>query len=134
MRDNSEGMPEIVDAYERDGEFFGVVQVVFEGTPHAFEFAVREMGYRALRRILGMRPYDPLDQRPYRYFFCSGGFIGEERKRGRYQVRIEQACEGREFEVDGPVELFQNLFWFLRLKRIEDASHLREVQRPLAAP
>jgi hypothetical protein len=25
MRDNSEGFPEIVDAYERDGLFFGVI-------------------------------------------------------------------------------------------------------------
>lgn len=40
MRNNRKGLPEIIDAVERDGQYFGVAQVVLSEQPHAFEFGL----------------------------------------------------------------------------------------------
>jgi hypothetical protein len=51
LRDNHEGMLEIVTAYERDGFYFGVVRVQTPSETAAFEFGVAHEGYLALRKI-----------------------------------------------------------------------------------
>lgn len=51
MRDNHQGMPEIVAAYERDGLCFGVVRIEAGGEDAAFEFGVERKGYVTLKRI-----------------------------------------------------------------------------------
>ncbi len=56
MRDNREGFPEIVNAYERDGQYFGAVRLDRSGNTATFEFGVAVAGYTALKRIL--RPPD----------------------------------------------------------------------------
>ena len=40
MRDNSRGMPELLDAYERDGNCFAVVQIIVSRESVAFEFGI----------------------------------------------------------------------------------------------
>ena len=128
-RDNHEGMPEIVAAYERDGHFFGVVQVMLDGEPHAFEFGVDNPGYLALRNVLQFRPFDMLPGVPYRYFFGGGlGRLGQEGGPVRFDVRVEQGRDAKHFEFEGPWELGANLRWFMELRRHEDATHLRRVK------
>jgi hypothetical protein len=52
MRDNHEKLPEILDAFERDGNYFGVIQIGSEDNLVAFEFGIDSSGYSALRRVL----------------------------------------------------------------------------------
>ena len=37
MRDNHDGYPELLDAYEREGSYFGAVRVIVTGEVAAFE-------------------------------------------------------------------------------------------------
>ena len=66
MRDNHEGLPEILDAFERDGLYYGVIQVRIGGGFHAFEIGVDPGGYRALRRVLQGRPFETAPGCAYR--------------------------------------------------------------------
>jgi hypothetical protein len=70
MRDNHEGMPEIVDAFEEGGQYFGVVGVEIGGKLRVFRFGVSRAGYRALKRVLQLRPFDSLPGLEHRYYFA----------------------------------------------------------------
>ena len=45
MRDNHEGYPELLDAYERDGLYFGAVRLIIAGEVAAFEFGLDKRGF-----------------------------------------------------------------------------------------
>jgi hypothetical protein len=70
MRDNHEGMPEIVDAQEKNGHYFGFVQLERAGERKCFRFGISLDGYSALRRALQLRPFDQLAGLQHRYFLC----------------------------------------------------------------
>jgi hypothetical protein len=44
MRDNHDGNPELLDAYEREGSYFGAVRVIVAGEVAAFEFGLANVG------------------------------------------------------------------------------------------
>lgn len=132
-RDNHEGMPEIVAAYERDGYFFGVVQVMLDGAPHAFEFCLDKPGYRSLKQVFQFRPFDALPGILYRYFFTGSvsRSVDESGAMGapiRFYVRVEQGRNAKVYAFEGPLELVANLRWFFELRRPDDAAHLRRVK------
>ena len=128
MRDNHEGLPEIVDAVERDGHYFGVAQVSFGGARHAFEFGVDAEGFRTLRKVLQFRPLGSTEPGSCRYFFApSVGLVAPESELASFDVRVEQGREGRQFAFTGPRSLVAILVWFLELKSPAGASHLRGV-------
>ena len=105
MRDNHDGYPELLDAYERDGLYFGAVRVTIAGEAAAFEFGVEQRGYVSLKQILQTRPFDPLGK--HRYFF-KGNFSKREPDSDTvsFGVRIEQGVNGKSFEnFSGPVSL-----------------------------
>lgn len=56
MRDNHDGMPEIVNAFESDGHYFAVVEIEIEEVFKKFQFGVSREGYLALKRVLQLRP------------------------------------------------------------------------------
>ena len=120
-------MPEIVDAYTRDGQYFGVVRVEIGDKSGKFEIGVASDGYRALRRVLQERPFETTTAGSYRYFFVP--FVRRLQEKGliEFAVRIEQGREGRQFEFRGPEPLVANLMWFFKLKDFESAAHLRQV-------
>lgn len=116
MRDNSEGFPEIGDAYERDGLFFGVIRVTLPTESAAFEFGVEQKGHASLRRILQFRPFDNVPGLRYRYYFT--GTYGRkmtEAEPVRIHIRVECGTKGKKFEFDCPTSLASNLRWFLSL-------------------
>jgi hypothetical protein len=99
-RDNHVGMPEIVAAHERAGNFFGVIQVVLDGELHAFEFGVDKPGYLALKRVLHFRPFDALAGVAYRYSFAgSVGRCGSVGDPISFSVRIEQGVTQRNLRL-----------------------------------
>jgi hypothetical protein len=129
MRDNHLGMPEILNAYERDGFYFGVVRIVVSEEKAAFEFGVDEAGFKALRKVLQKQPFSNLPGIEYRYFFT--GEYGR-RKLGEepviFYIRIEQGIDASKFEFDGPTTLVSNLRWFESLKDLSDASALKRLE------
>ena len=129
MRDNHEGYPEIVNAYERDGQYFGAVRIVVGDAASTIEFGVSAAGHSALRRILSARPFDSLPGIPYRYFF-TGSFIGAMETGQEvfdFHVRIEQGTSAKKFEFRGPKTLLANLLWFRELKSLEQTSGLNRL-------
>jgi len=127
MRDNHDGYPELLDAYERDGFYFGAVRVTVDGEAVAFEFGVEQRGYVSLKRFLQTRPFDPLGK--HRYFF-KGNFSKREPDSDtvRFGVRIEQGENGKSFEnFSGPVSLVSNLLWFQSLKDLQNTTALKRL-------
>ena len=126
MRDTHEGMPEIIDAFERDGQYFGVIEIEVGGVSKQFQFGVASNGYRALRKILQLRPFDSMPGVKQRYFFAGG--YGKSLDSPSYisNVRVEQNRDAKQLEVDLPKELLANLIWFGQIKDFSEAAHLLE--------
>jgi hypothetical protein len=126
MRDNHDGYPELLDAYERDGLYFGVVRVTVVGEVAAFEFGLDKRGYVSLRRVLQSCPFDP--HGPYRYFF-RGSFTKRELDSDRvtFGVHIEQGENVKSFDFDGPTSLVSNLLWFQSLKDFQGTASLKRL-------
>lgn len=127
VRDNHEGLPEILDAFERDGGSFGVIQIESEDNLVAFEFGVDTSGYRALRRVLQTRPFESLATGACRYYFVPSVRRLPDSEAAEFDVRIEQGNNGRQFTFKGPLGLVANLQWFFELKDLSTAMHLRQV-------
>jgi hypothetical protein len=132
MRDNHLGMPEILNTYERDGLYFGVVRIAVSEETAAFEFGVDYSGYLALRRVLQKHPFSNLPGIEYRYFF-TGGYgrkkPGEEPV--TFYIRIEQGNDAKKIKFAGPTTLVSNLRWFESLKDLRDASALKRLESKL---
>ena len=129
MRHNHDGYPEIIDAYEREGHYFGVVRLVLADGTSTVEFGVSISGYFGLKRILNARPFEKLPGVGYRYFF-TGSFTGAmkpEQELFDFGVRIEQGTTAKKFQFSGPKSLLANLLWFAKLKSIEETSGLKRV-------
>ena len=127
MRDNHVGYPELLDAYERDGLYFGAVRVTVADAVASFEFGVEQREYVALKQILQTRPFDPLGK--HRYFF-KGNFSKREPDSDTVSidVRIEQGINGKSFEnFRGPVSLVSNLLWFQSLEDLQDTAALKRL-------
>jgi len=131
MRDNHDGYPEIVNTYEREGQYFGAVRLILNDGSPTVEFGVTEAGHTALKRILNARPFDVLPGLRYRYFFA-GSFIGATRPDQdvfTFDVRIEQGKAAKRFQFNGPKTLLSNLLWFYELKSVGQTDHLNILAR-----
>ena len=56
MRDNHEGLPEILDAFQDGEHYFGLVQLERPREQRRFRFGLSRDGYLALKRALHLRP------------------------------------------------------------------------------
>jgi hypothetical protein len=128
MRDNHEGMLEIVAAYERDSLFFGVVRVCTPSETASFEFGVHRLGFVALRRILECRPFGSMPGVKHSFYF-TGSHSKEESDQENVSigVRIEEGMNGKKLWFDCPVSLAKNLKWFLQMKDLREAAALNRV-------
>ncbi len=128
MRDNHEGYPELRDAYERDGLYFGVVRLVASNETASFEFGVERAGYTTMKQIMQTRPFDTSVGAGYRYF-VTGSYtrnkLGEEPV--TIGVRIEQGNQAKTFDFDCPTSLASNLRWFESISEISQASALKRI-------
>ncbi len=130
MWSDQELRTEILDAYERDGNFFGVVRVTAADKTARIEFGLDKKGYVALRKILQTRPFDRTPGVPHRFFFLAT--VRKEPKSARdvpvtISIRIEQGRFGKHFDFDGPLSLASNLQWFDQLKDISEAAALKRL-------
>jgi hypothetical protein len=128
MRDNHEGMPEIVDASEEQGHYSGVVEIEIDGIYKKFQFGITRNSYLALKRILQIRPFDMMHGIKYRYFFAGSYYKIQDSSDCGMDVRVEQDKAATKKEVIVPKDLLANLIWFSKLKNFDEASHLPEVK------
>jgi hypothetical protein len=70
MRDNHEGMPEIINTFEKQSQSFGIVRIEVGVTFKLFQFGVTDAGYKALKRVLQLRPFGNIAGVKQRYFFA----------------------------------------------------------------
>jgi hypothetical protein len=130
MRDNHQGYTEILDTYERDGFYFGVVRVMVSVESAAFEFGVDGRSYSALKGILQTRPFDQMAGAPYRYFFTGGhSKKSSEADLITISIRIEEGRNAKNFSFECPVSLAQNLKWFHSLTDLTQAAALKRLVR-----
>jgi hypothetical protein len=127
MRDNHEGMPEIVDAFEKDGQYFGVISIEIGRESRKFRFGVSQSGYRALKRVLQLHPFDSLPGLKHRYYFAEAYWELEDSSDCGMKVRVEQGKNGKQVDVRVPKVLLANLRWFAELKDFSEAAHLPEI-------
>ena len=123
MRDNHNGMPELVDAFEIGGQYFGVIAAVESDKERRFQFGLSLQGYRALKRVLQDRPFDLMPGLKYRYFY-SGSQKSAPDEKYKMTVRIELDRDAKKKDFDIPKDLHANLLWFQRLDSLADAEHL----------
>jgi hypothetical protein len=126
MRDNHQGMPEIIDAHEKDGQYFGIVRIQVSSESKQFQFGISANGYRALRKILQLRPFDTMPGIKQRYFFAGSYGRIPNSSEFRTDVRVEQNREGKKVEVRIPKDLLSNLVWFAAITDFGEAAHLPE--------
>ncbi len=111
-------MAEIVDAFEKEGQYFGVVGIEVGG--------IHE-GYRALRKVLQLRPFDVMSGIKQRYFFTGTYYKTQDSSNCGMYVRVEQGREGKQIDIGVPKDLLANLIWFGKIEDFSEAAHLLEV-------
>jgi hypothetical protein len=133
MRDNHQGMPEIVDAFTENDQCFGVFAVEINGVRKKFRFGVTRKGYLTLKNVLQLRPFEMMPGLKHQYFYAGGSFRllnTETMELGDCEIaiRVEQGKNGRTISLSSPKELMQNLNWAQQLKDFNEAAHLEEVK------
>ena len=129
MRDNHEGLPEIIGTYERDGHLFGSVSLTIGSVTKVFEFGINQDSYKSLKRILSLRPFEQYPGSRYRYFFSpKAGRDPKNRLKTYCSIRVEQEKRGKEFEVTAPESLLANLMWFFQVKDFSEVTQLQEIR------
>lgn len=119
MRDNHEGMMEFIDAFEKDGHYF----VVVEFQSKKFQFGLSRSGYLVIKKSIQLRPFDMMPGRKYRYFYA-GSYRKTRNDTFVMDVRIELDRDATKKELTIPKDLHSNLLWFTRLENIADAEYL----------
>jgi hypothetical protein len=121
-------MPEIIDAFEKEGQYFGIIGIKVDGVSKQFQFGVSLNGHRALRKILQLRPFDSMPGVGQRYFFA--GSYGKIPGSANFKtdVRVEQNRDGKHLEVSVPKDLLTNLVWFDQIKSFSETAHLLETR------
>jgi hypothetical protein len=129
MRDNHQGLPEIISTYECDEHFFGSVSLTIGTITKIFEFGIDQDSYKAIQKILQMRPFEQFPGTKYRYFFCpAAGKDPKDSNKAICHIRIEQEKRGKQFHVTAPISLIANLMWFWKVKDFSEITQLREIK------
>jgi hypothetical protein len=133
MRDNHEGMPEIIDAFKEDEKHFGVIAIEINNVTKKFSFGVSKQAYLTLKKVLQLRPFDMMPGLKHHYFFAGGSFrlinIETLEVGGcEITIRVEQGKNGKEISVAAPKGLMQNLNWAKQIKDFNETSHLTVIK------
>ena len=123
MRDNHERLPEIVDAMEEGGQYFGLVQLERHGELGRFRFGVSHEGYISLGQVLQLRLFDQMPGLKCRYFFVPA-VRRLDGNRATMTIRVEQGRDGKQVEIEALRDVVANLMWFYELEDWSKAAHL----------
>ena len=121
------GCRRLLDAFEKGGRYFGLIGIRISGKSKRFRFGVTQAGYRGLKRVLQLHPFDSLPGLKHCYYFAEAFWSLEDSSGCGMKVRIEQGKNGKQVDVHVPKDLLSNLRWFAELKDFSEAAHLPEV-------
>jgi hypothetical protein len=121
MRDTSEGMIEIIDAFQKDEGYFIIISVPKGLERKQFQFGVTPAAYRAVRRILQSRLLDSMPGLKYQYFW-DGSMKGKTENKILLGVRCEVEQGGKSIDFEVPHSLAANLQWFNRIEAFVEAE------------
>lgn len=133
MRDNHDGMPEIIDAFKENEQHFGVFAIEINGVRKKFCFGVTRQGYLTLKKVLQLRPFEMMPELKHQYFFAGSTYRIVDRETleladCEIAIRVEQGKNCGTVSLEAPKELMQNLNWAKQLKDFSEISHLKEIQ------
>ncbi|MDA0206208.1 MAG: hypothetical protein O3A53_06390 [Acidobacteria bacterium] len=114
-------MPELIDAYERQGHFYGTVQLRLNAVAPLVEFGLTPGSYRAMKKILSLRPFDAIPGLSYRFFFAGAA------RKDLIRIRVELDRKSKQLEAAVPPELSANLEWLISVDDPKALSHLRHL-------
>lgn len=128
MRDNHDQLPELLKAYKRGDDCFAAIGCTIEGKTRAYEIGLTPQEFTAISKMLSLRPFDNTPGLKYRYFFVPSITMGGNTKDEirTTKIRVELGNQSKQIDVQAPLHLIQNLFWFFGLKDFSQASHLKE--------
>jgi len=124
MRDNHEGMPEMIETFEEGGNAFAIIAVEREKRTLKFRIGVTPAGHQALKRMFQFHPFENTPGMKCRYFYA-GSVTATARPHCKIGVRVESGNTGKNFDFDAPEDLVRNLVWFLQTKDLSEADKLR---------
>lgn len=121
MQNSSDGMIELMRAFQSELHYFAVLSVAKQGQRQSFKIGVTESGYSSLVKILQNRPFDTMPGLTYRFFFT--GVYGH----GIADIRIQLAAQSKEFTVSIDDDLNANLVWLERISCLAEAEYLPQI-------
>lgn len=126
MRDNHEGLVEILEVSHEGERYFGLVRLARRSEQRRYRFGLSHGGYLALTRVLQLRPFDKLPGAQYHcYFVPSVQRLDGDRV--MMTVRVEQGRDGKQMTSEATRDVVANLMWFHELDDWSNAEHLRVV-------
>lgn len=125
MRDTSEGMIEIIEAFKEGEGYFSIIEVPKENKKERFRFSVTQNGYKTIRKILQSRVLDNMPGLKYKYFWDGSISRETESKKIQLGIRCEIEGDGKTFYIEVPQDLASNLRWFKDIKSLDEAMHLK---------
>lgn len=132
-RRNRESEIELLKAFAAGDQYFVVVSVCRSASLNNFRFATSSGGFAALKNMFEMRPFDSLPGANRRFFFSAptSSISAGQEKADKFGIVIfiDEGSKTKQFEIDCPKDLMQNLLWFQQLRN-DDANHLRADAEP----
>jgi hypothetical protein len=122
MRGSHEDMVQILDAFEKEGNFFAQIELFVNSQRSIYQFGVTRSGYNTIKRIMQFRPFDPLSQSKYRYYWHYG--CGPD-KDFYLSIQFEQDNNVKVYPIKADKLLGSNLRWFLKNRNSSEIESLR---------
>jgi len=128
MRDNNDGLPEIIKAVKRDDYCFLHLSVTIDCITKSFEIGISKESFRYIIKILSYHPFDTLPGLKYKYYFVPSILKNADNLTCITQFRVVQGKNAKNFEFELTNDLFANLLWFFLLKDFEATKYLIEIE------
>jgi hypothetical protein len=128
MRDNNEGLPEIIKTTSRDGSFFVIIKVKINEISKTFEIGISQKSFSYIKKILSYHPYDNLPGLVHEYYFVPSISKNSDNMTCKTIFRVVQGKNAKNFEFELTNELFANLLWFFELRNFEKTKYLKEIE------
>jgi hypothetical protein len=116
LRDDSDGMPELVRVLERNGHALGLVRITIGRDVRDLELPLTAATRAGFVRVLNVQPFDQMPGQPYRYFFARSIRRLESGDAAEVGIRVEAGRDAKNFDVIVPLEFAKNLVWLSELK------------------
>lgn len=116
MRDNSDGMVELLRTYDRDGRTFGLVRVTIGADTRPVEIPLSSTASAGFSRVVGLQPFDTMAGVQHRFFFARSVRRLEGEALAEVGIRVEVGPDAKTFDVKVPLEFASNLIWLAQVR------------------